>query len=81
MDQRCPCVLFWCVQDREAAASCLRTELVAAQEEAAGWQRRCKQLQGEFDGRELELARRDLQSKVRGSGADGGGGCSWVAEE
>ncbi len=46
-------------------AGSLRDELLAAQEEAGGWQRRCKQLQGEADGRELELARRGLQSKVR----------------
>ncbi|KAL4430551.1 hypothetical protein ABPG77_005791 [Micractinium sp. CCAP 211/92] len=50
-------------QGKDAVAGSLRDELLAAQEEAGGWQRRCKQLQGEADGRELELARRDLQSK------------------
>lgn len=54
-------------------AASLRAELAAAQDEAAGWQRRCKQLQSEADGRELELARRDLQSKVGGQAWEGVG--------
>ena len=48
----------------------LRQELRAGQEEAAAWQRRCKQVQGEADGRELELARRDLHAKVGGWALD-----------
>lgn len=50
-------------QEKEAELGCLQHELRAGQEEAAGWQRRCRQLQGEADGRELELARRDLRAK------------------
>lgn len=53
-------------QEREAELGCARRDLQAAQEEAGSWQRRCKSLQGEADGRELELARRDLQAKVGG---------------
>ncbi len=54
------------LQEVEATLGCMRQELRVAQEEAAGWQRRCKQLQGEADGQELELARRDLQINVSG---------------
>jgi len=54
------------MQEKAAELGCMQQELNAAQDEAASWQRRCKQLQAEADERELELARRDLQAKVDG---------------
>lgn len=53
-------------QERDMEAGCLQQEVQVAREEAGSWQRRCKQLQAEADGRELELARRDLQAKELG---------------
>ena len=75
MSRLAACWSGWsaCLQAREAALGSLRQELRAGQEEAAAWQRRCKQLQGEADGRELELARRDLLAKV------GGLARAWIA--
>lgn len=58
------CCRLCLLQEKDAEAGCLRQELAAMQEDAASWQRRCKQLQSESDGRELELARRDLHAKV-----------------
>jgi hypothetical protein len=52
-------------QAKDADVGCLQRELQAAREEVAGWQRRSNQLQDGLDGRDLELARRDLRVKVR----------------
>ena len=46
------------LQAREAELGSLRLELRGGQEEAAAWQRRCTQLQGEADERELVHLRR-----------------------
>jgi hypothetical protein len=67
------------MQEAEAELGCVRRELQAGQEEAAGWQRHCRQLQEEADERQLELARRDLRTKVRLAGfAAGGAGSPFV---